>query len=169
MSKLHTRMRKLLALAEQGVGGERTNAQRMLTSMMEKYGITLDELEGEEKEYHYWNYDSKHERTMLFQVLFKVLNNAEFTYRKGDRKAGFELTKAEYIEVDLQYTTLRKELKRHIERAVNAFIQANELYSDTVTDEERKYSAAELEELRAMLRMAQTITPTAVNKQLTTD
>lgn len=167
MSKIHEKMRKLLALAERGEGGEKDTAQRMLEKMMEKYDVTLDDLGVETTSIHYWNYDSMHERTILFQTFGKVCNTSQITYYKGDRKCGFELTKAQYIEMDLHYSILRKDLKKHIERAVNAFIQANELYSNTPSDKEpRKYTQEELEDLEATLRMARSIQPSQVNRQL---
>lgn len=116
---------------------------------------------------HYWNYDSKHERQILFQTYCKVVNTSEITYYRGDRKCGFELTPSQFVEMDLHYSILRKDLKKHIERAVNAFIQANALYSDTPSDKEpRTYTQEELEEIEAMLRMARSIEPSAVNPQL---
>ena len=40
-------LRKVKALAERGVGGEAKNAEEMLARLMEKYGISEDELGGE--------------------------------------------------------------------------------------------------------------------------
>lgn len=165
MSKIHDRMRKLLALAEQGEGGEKVNAKRMLEKMMEKYEITLDDLGVETKSIHYWNYDSKHERQILFQTYCKVLDTDSISYYKGDRKCGFELTPSQFVEMDLHYTILRRDLKKHIERAVSAFIQANRLFSNQPS-EEREYTLAELEEIEAMLRMVDSIAPSEVNPQL---
>lgn len=43
------RIKKLQALAERGVGGEKTTAEKMLQKMLEKNGISsLDELEEDE-------------------------------------------------------------------------------------------------------------------------
>jgi hypothetical protein len=166
MSKIHDKMRKLLALAERGEGGEKDNAQRMLEKMMEKYGISLDDLGVETTSIHYWNYDSMHERTILFQTFGKVCNTSEITYYKGDRKCGFELTPSQYIEMDLHYSILRKDLKKHIERAVRAFIHANELFSNHPSEKQKEYTQEELEEIEAMLRMARSIAPSQVNRQL---
>ncbi|MBQ3317950.1 MAG: hypothetical protein IJG69_08445 [Spirochaetales bacterium] len=38
---------KLKALAERGESGERENAERMLASLMDKYGITEEQLDAE--------------------------------------------------------------------------------------------------------------------------
>nr|DAU15145.1 MAG TPA: Protein of unknown function (DUF2786) [Caudoviricetes sp.] len=50
--KTIARIKKLQALAERGVGGEKETAQRMLDKMLKENGITtLKELENEEYEY----------------------------------------------------------------------------------------------------------------------
>ena len=60
------RIKKLQALAERGVGGEKETAQKMLNRMLEKNGISsLEELENEEYEYTLFSYNGKHEIKLL--------------------------------------------------------------------------------------------------------
>ena len=51
--RLIDKLMKTKALAERGVGGERENAERILTAMLQKYGISLDDLESEEETTHW--------------------------------------------------------------------------------------------------------------------
>lgn len=68
------RIKKLQALAERGVGGEKETAAKMLQRLLEKNGIsTLEELEKEEVEYFLFSYKGRHE--------IKLLNR----YRYGSR------------------------------------------------------------------------------------
>ena len=51
---IREKLKKLLALAESGVGGERENARRMFEDLCRKYGVEAEELadEQQEKENH---------------------------------------------------------------------------------------------------------------------
>lgn len=56
------RIKKLQALAERGVGGEKTTAQKKLAKLLKDNGInSLDELQKEEYEYTIFSYNGKHE------------------------------------------------------------------------------------------------------------
>ena len=60
------RIKKLQALVERGVGGEKDTAERMLQKMLKRNGIkSLDELQSEEPEYTLFSYNGKHERKLL--------------------------------------------------------------------------------------------------------
>lgn len=68
------RIKKLQALAERGVGGEKTTAEKMLKKMLEKNGISsLDELEKDEVEYFLFSYRGRHEIKLLKQCMYKVM------------------------------------------------------------------------------------------------
>lgn len=167
MSNVHDKMRKLLALAERGEGGEKETAQRMLGSLLLKYGISLQELAEDSKNVYYWNYNNVHERKILFQIYCKVCNTEDIEYYTDDRKCGFELSSSQYIEMDLHYSILKKELKTLIERTVSAFVVANKIFANEEKDtQHREYTQKELEELEELLRIANCIKPSKINKQL---
>lgn len=167
MSKLHDKLQKILALAERGEGGEKDTAQRMLEKLMIKYDITFAELGVNTKETYYWNYDSKHEKQILLQLVARVTNDLQLSYYTGDRKCGFDLTKSDYIEIDLHYSILRKDLKQLIDRLVNAFVQRNRLFANSPPmEKKREYTEKELDELEKMMAMASNINPSEVNQQL---
>lgn len=72
------RIKKLQALAERGVGGEKTTAEKMLKKMLEKNGISsLDELEEDEVEYFLFSYKGRHEIKLLKQCMYKVLGYSD--------------------------------------------------------------------------------------------
>lgn len=47
MNSMIEKLRKLQTLSERGEGGEVENATKLLYQLMEKYGITLDEISNE--------------------------------------------------------------------------------------------------------------------------
>ena len=68
------RIKKLQALAEWGVGGEKTTAQKKLSKLLKDNGInSLDELQKEEYEYTIFSYNGKHEIKLLRQCMYKVM------------------------------------------------------------------------------------------------
>ena len=107
------RIKKLQALAERGVGGEKETAEKMLQRMLEKNGIrSLDELQSEEYEYVLFPYNGKYEKKLLMQCIYKVLTAAgDRTYyrTRGKRqKLGIYCTKAQKIEIQMEFDFYRK-------------------------------------------------------------
>ena len=65
-------LKKIRALAERGVGGEADNAEEILRRLMEKYGVSEDELDEEERRRHDFEYHGKEQEKLLRQVVYKV-------------------------------------------------------------------------------------------------
>lgn len=127
------RIKKLQALAERGVGGEKTTAEKMLQKMLEKNGInSLDELESEEYEYTLFSYNGKHEIKLLRQCIYKVLTAAgdRSIYRtKGTcQKIGIYCTKAQKIEIELEFEFYRNVFYEELDTFMDAFIQAQQIF-----------------------------------------
>lgn len=127
------RIRKLQALAERGVGGEKETAAKMLQRLLEKNGIsTLEELEKEEVEYFLFGYKGKHEIKLLKQCMYKVLGASEkiLSYRtRGTRqKIGIYCTKAQRIEIELEFEFYRNVFYEELSTFMDAFIQAQKIF-----------------------------------------
>ena len=76
------RIKKLQALAERGVGGEKTTAQKKLAKLLKDNGInSLEELQKEEYEYTIFSYNGKHEIKLLRQCMYKVMGAALLFWR----------------------------------------------------------------------------------------
>ena len=50
MSKYIELAKKLKALADRGIGGEKINAEKMLNALMKKHKISIEDIEGEKQE-----------------------------------------------------------------------------------------------------------------------
>ena len=88
------RIKKLQALAERGVGGEKTTAQKKLAKLLKDNGInSLDELQKEEYEYTIFSYNGKHEINCCGSVCIRswVLNLTEqhTSHTDGGRKSAY--------------------------------------------------------------------------------
>ena len=131
--KLIQRIKKLQALAERGVGGEKETAEKMLQRMLEKNGIhSLEELETEEYEYALFSYRGVHEIKLLKQCIYKVLTAAgDRTYyrTRGTRqKIGVYCTKAQKLEIELEFEFYRNLFYEELETFMEAFIQAQGIF-----------------------------------------
>ncbi|MCD8362809.1 MAG: hypothetical protein LUC98_07610 [Lachnospiraceae bacterium] len=129
---------KIQALAERGVGGEKTTAERMLRKLLAKNGISsLEELEADkEVQYYLFSYHGKHEIKLLEQCIYKVLTEAgdRTCYRShGKReKLGVYCTKAQKIEIDLEFDFYRKVFYEELEVFMIAFIQKQHIFPPDV-------------------------------------
>ncbi len=127
------RIRKLQALAERGVGGEKDTAEKMLQKMLEKNGIkSLDELETEKVEYFLFSYSGKHEITLLKQCMYKVIGAAAgrhyYKTKYTRQKLGTYCTMAQKIEIELEFEFYRNIFYEELNEYMIAFIQAQDIY-----------------------------------------
>lgn len=164
--KIEAKLRKLLALAERGEGGEKVNAQRMLDKLLARHGLTIDDLVDDRREIRWFPAGNKFDRPLAAQILAKVCNTfkpSTFTSAKRKKQVGVELTPAEAIEFELYYSTLRKALAASFDDAYSAFVQANNLFPDSPSENaDRTLTDRDLR----VLAMASAIPPTQINPRL---
>jgi hypothetical protein len=127
------RIKKLQALAERGVGGEKDTAAAMLQKMLEKNGLhSLEELETDEVEYFLFSYSGKHETTLLKQCMYKVIGaetgRAYYRTTGTRQKIGTYCTKAQRIEIELEFEFYRNCFYEEMETFMQAFIQKQGIF-----------------------------------------
>lgn len=90
MSNKAELLKKIKALADRGVDGERESAQTLLARLMEQYGISETELEEERRETAWFPYSQETERRLLNQIIYMVTGAGGFgcvgTYSGRKRK-----------------------------------------------------------------------------------
>lgn len=158
--KTIARMKKLQALAERGVGGEKETAQRMLDKMLKENGITtLEDLEEEKSEYTLFSYNGKHEIKLLKQCMYKVLGaSGELECYKpyGRRqKVGIYCTPTQKVEIELEFEFYRNVFYEELKTFMNAFIQAQKIFPPDAPESDGDLT----EEDMKVLFMAQGIDP----------
>ena len=155
--KLRIKLRKLLALAERGVGGERENAKRFLATLLRKNGLTLDDLQSEERtEACQFTFKSALERKLLVQILCVTLGQGVITasrYRGRSRMLEAQLTKAQRLHVELAFSVYRQELEKNVDRMLRAFFATNDLYPPTEETEAEDDTPVDPAELLAIAQM----------------
>jgi len=128
-----SRMKKLKALAERGIGGEKENAQFLLDRLCAKYEITPESLdEEEERKLRWFRYrKGPHFKKLLAQCIFKVMGKGCKTYGHAatrQRELATECTAAEAIEIELDYEFYANALQIEVTRLTEMFIQKNSLF-----------------------------------------
>jgi len=164
--KVQGKLRKLQALAERGVGGEKINAQRMLEKLLARHGLTLEDLADERRETRWFPAPTKFDVRLAAQILAKVCNTNDpgvYSSKSRPKQVGVDVTPAEAIEFELHYDTLRRALSEHFKDAFSAFIQANRLFSNLPSDESS--SAVTERDLRIM-SMAAATPATSINPRI---
>jgi hypothetical protein len=136
------RIKKILALAERGVDGEKDTAQSMLANMLKKHGLRMEDISDAECE-RKWvelSFADENEKTILCQIVRKVKNNSDLMTRRVPRvrtRIWFELSKIEVLEVEFLFAIMIKGFKAEVDKVTTAFIYKNKLFEmDRTKDED---------------------------------
>lgn len=124
-------LKKLKALADNGVGGERENAQAMLDKLLAKYDISSEALSDDEVSDHGFTYHSDFERRLLSQLRAKIATNRDafrYKYGKGARSTFYcTCTEAEALQIQIEFEFYATLWKEEQETFFVAFIQKHQI------------------------------------------
>lgn len=161
------RINKLRKLADQGVGGEKFNAQARIEEIMQKYGITDSDLEKEELKFYYYAYKNSYEDQLFRQICAVVNRSREAGIIRRDipkrdqrilkQAFGFvptcrvECTKAEIIEIESMFDVYKASFEAQLDTFLYAFIMKNNLLVDadpdcksTLEERQRAFMASQM-------------------------
>lgn len=110
-------------------------AQKKLAKLLKDNGInSLDELQKEEYEYTIFSYNGKHEIKLLRQCMYKVMGakSDRTAYKPYGRrqKIGIYCTKAQKIEIELEFEFYRNVFYEELSTFMDAFIQAQQIFPE---------------------------------------
>jgi CRP-like cAMP-binding protein len=128
------KLKKLKALADRGIGGEKDNAAKLLAKMCEKYGISLEDVSGEDAMEMHWFVHKQGDlyKRLMNQVMYRVFDDNRPIYKRGqERILGAYCTAAEAVEVEMDYDFYLKALKEDMKRLYSMFIQKNKIFPPT--------------------------------------
>ena len=150
-------LKKIRALAERGVGGEADNAEEILRRLMEKYGVSEDELDEEERRRHDFEYHGKEQEKLLRQVIFKVTGGYAYnlvynaTGRKVKTRLGADCTAAEKVEIEFLFDFYTRLWERERDAFLSAFIQKHRIFTIRDDIEPQEVSREELLKMQALM------------------
>ena len=165
MSNYLDLIRKVKNLADRGVNGEKENATILLNRLMEKYGVSYEEIE--EPERKHVKFYTRGQKKLFFQTVFSVLGQWDGRYIPEKSTVWIEVTAAEKIQIEYKFDLLVKALKKEQDLLLKAFIRKNDLYSSSPkTVSINDLTKEEVEEYWKIQAMAESIERVNVLKQL---
>ena len=160
---------KLKALADNGRGGEKVNAARLLLKNLNRLGYTMDDLEDTEMVRVKFPFNNKNERQLLFQIMLRAVPEYEGHYFKapGKKHIIVDLPADKVGQIRQEYVIYKRDLKKALSSAFSAFIQANGIFG--IPDPDRvqpELSPEDIEEIERIIAMAEGVTPSLAHKAL---
>lgn len=132
--KITEKLKKIKALADRGVGGEKETAMRMYEELKARYEIEDEEIMMDTVKLHWFGYNGDLEEDLLTQIFYKVTGCASYHVYTGKykrrKKRGCDCTELEAAEITLLFNFYKEELKRELETFMIAFRSGNKLYPD---------------------------------------
>lgn len=170
---LKAKLKKLLALSERGEAGEADNARMILEKLCRQYGISINDLldETEIKPYTFTVGRKSIYRQLFTQCVSKVTDKRVTHYWVLSRdKIVVKLTAIQYAELSSLFAwhqaNFTKELVAMEKTFFETYASKHALYSSQDTDEKEELTAEDLERLRKMLIMRETLSDKTYQKLL---
>ena len=185
---LKERLRKMKALADFGIGGERDAADRLIHELCTKYGTSLDEFGGDVEHERKIDFKAAWARKIFIQLLglmrieqygdrnadkLKLYAKAEWSKKKRGRKyvrlckARYytRCTDAQWLELQAKYTVLCASYEKQTKAFPLAFMIRNDLLMPYSPSQDAP-TEKELAEYETAMNLSQGIERTKLHKQL---
>lgn len=132
--RIAEKLKKIKALADRGVGGEKETAMRMYEELKARYEIKDEEIMLDTVSLHWFGYNGELEEDLLTQIFYKVTGSASYHVYTGKykrrKKRGCDCTEIEAAEIKLLFSFYKEELKRELRTFMITFRSGNNLYPD---------------------------------------
>lgn len=127
------KIKRVQALAERGVAGERESAAATLDRLMKQYGISEADIAEERREMAWFRFKTPLEEKLLSQVIYAVTGRSAYgcvgTYTNRPRKqVGIECTAAERLEIELSFGFFNAAMQEELKRFFRAFVNKNNIF-----------------------------------------
>ncbi len=168
MDKIIQLAKKLKALADRGVDGEKINAEKMLQKIMKQHNLSMEDVEGEKKERAYFKVDKLQEQ-IFYQVVTSVVGSDYDSYTNPHKRGKIILlvTASEAIEIQMKYDFFWKLYHEELLIFRHAFIVKNRIFHpEGKTIDMDELSPEEKERHQRVSMMAESIRKGELNKQL---
>lgn len=153
-------LKKLQALAERGVGGEKETAERKLKQLIKKYGIEEAELSEDKIMDFDFKHHSKWEKQLLRQLFYRMFGreyrSKTYIYRcgQGSRTTyGIACTQAEGLQLQIEYDFYRALFEEELELFQSAFIQKHRIFDPNGGSDNAELTPEEIERILRMQQM----------------
>lgn len=165
-------LKKLQALAERGVGGEKEGAQKKLDQLMKKYGIEEMDLSEDKEEDHDFRYHNGFEKKILRQLFYKIVPDFRahtYIYRRGEGSRttyGIRCTKAQALQIQIEYEFYCALWEEEVEFFMSAFIQKHRIFALPKEGKDVDTDQMPEEDVMRMLAMMEGMKDKSINPML---
>jgi hypothetical protein len=150
---IREQLRKIHALSESGIGGERENAKRMLESLCRKYKVTVEQILDPERRKFRFARPAKHEWALFLQCFAFIAQKHTIHYRKRGRSIWVELTNVEFLDLRSCFEHYRKLFNAELDALSLAFAGKYKLFGpDNPDSDQEPMDPAQLAKILAMMR-----------------
>lgn len=169
MSKYLELARKIYELAKKGYEGEKEAAQAQLYKIMNKHGITIQDIEGVEIKRHVFKV-TKSEMKLFNQVKYHVMGSkltaTQWYSFRSKPEVFVECTAEQAIEIEMKFNIFKRDLEKAYQAAYTAFIHVNKIFPehDDSESDESDYELTETD--RMAILMSTGIQRSNIRKQL---
>lgn len=171
MSKIIDLAKKLHAMAERGENHERENAADKLEKLMQKYGITFDDIEIDQARDFVIEYKGI-DKKFVVQIIANVLGKKARLYDYGHPKTKkfiIRCTHSEFLLIQAKLDFFWPAYNDELDIFYGAFIQKNRLFAKPDKDnnsDEKQLSPEEFERVQRIILMSQNIKSFHMQKHL---
>ena len=157
--------KKLKALADRGIGGEKENAKAMLDNLLRKHDILLEEIEEPDRKNRFFPFKTI-QRQMMTQVIVHIMGKqCKIMMEKGSNpknKFMVSCSETEFIEIESIFDFYWRAYEEEMDVFRNAFVQKNGLLPfDAETSDD-----IDPEKFRKLLSMMDGIDKRTMRKQI---
>ncbi len=158
------KLRKIAALAERGIGGEKVNAKSQLEKLLEKHHISLEDLNTRKpRRTNAFKYFYKWQRELLFDCYHCLVGSGSFEYYRARKRKTlyFEMTALQEVELRDMFCYYKKLYAKELKRLTLAFTHKHHLFNYNQDDSDDSSKELSKEEIAAIVRMMQGIEPSS--------
>jgi len=168
MSKIIELAKKLKALSERGEHGEKHNAADMLTKLLKKHDLSVEDIEREEISSHFLSFKLKQE-TLLTQIIYSILGHRMKLYPHVSLKTKMmvKCTSAEFIEIEAAFPFYWNKYEKELGLFDKAFTYKNYLFpKNSDSSKNKKQEKITDEEAEKIVQMMSSIDGSKHHKQI---
>ena len=167
--QLKEKLLKLLQMSKRGVGGEKVNAEKMLQRLLDVNGLKMSDIDDEnlERQRVLFGYKTKAERSLVMQILYSVVGDANFYKPRFGRGVFADLTPSEKAEAVVKHDVWMRAYREELGVFHSAFIMRNHIYPSKPSGKsEADLTPEQLEKYMKAQKMAKGMTKADVFAQI---
>lgn len=176
MDRIIDKIKKVMALAEQGEAGEAQAARIALEAMLQKYGLKLEDLKNEKRHERTFQLKTLKECIIFYQCLANLFGKKSEAYRntgiyKRQKMVAADMTDLEYADFapffEFHLENYRKERKKIMNSIMEAYVNKHKLFaSDSGEEDQPEDEKIDFDHCLMVLGMMGTMAQVSYRKKL---